>query len=382
MLTVILCAAGSGTRAGLPAGENKILAEWNGMPVLCYSLSAFEPIADEILIPCRREDEKRIRGLLSPYPSARTLMGGATRAESVLRALQEAKGDRVLIHDAARPFVTPEVIRRCIIGLNTYGTAVCAVPAVDTVVRVGKDGSLGHFPRKEMWSVQTPQAYLTERLLSAYEQAIDDGRLEEFTDESGLYAAYDFPPHLVEGDRRNVKLTYAEDLTPGERIGFGVDTHAFAHQQEIDRGIARLNLNYIPLCGVAVPSDRGLEAHSDGDVPVHALMDALLTAIGEGDIGHLFPDTDPAYKGANSMELLARVVKRVHDGGFRVKNASVTILCERPRLAPYIKEMRENLQAALDCESVGVAAGTNEKLGYIGEGRGITAYAAVLLSHA
>lgn len=376
MVSIVICAAGSGTRAGLP--ENKIFRELNGLPVLSYSLSAFAPYADETLVACREEDEARVLPLLSPYGNARTVRGGKTRAESVLFALREAKGDVVLVHDAARPFVTAETIENCLKSVKKYGSGVCAVPATDTVALV-RDGNYASLRRQDAYLIQTPQGFHTEELRRAYETAFAADGCERFTDDSSVYAAYIGEPRLCEGDRSNRKLTFPEDFAPAERVGFGTDTHAFAHRDEFGRGIARLNLNYIRLCGVTVPSDRGLLAHSDGDVAVHALMDALLSAAGERDIGFFFPDDDPRYEGADSMELLARVMETVRAKGLAVKNASVSVLCERPRLSPYIEAMRENLRRALGCETVAVAAGTNEKLGYVGECRGITAYATVLL---
>ncbi len=378
MLTLILCAAGSGKRAGSP--ENKILHDLNGMPVLCHALSAFDGSADEILVPCREEDEKTIVPLLSQYGNTRPVRGGATRAESVFHALKIAKGDIVLIHDAARPFVTRKIVADCISSVETFGSGVCALPATDTAVLAAEGKIGGYVPRDFLFTVQTPQGFRREELLSAYLKAEQDGTLATFTDDSGVYAQYVAPPHLFLGDRCNRKITYPEDLMPAERVGFGVDTHAFAHQDEIDRGIARLNLNHITLCGVVIPSNRALEAHSDGDVAVHALMDALLSAIGERDIGYHFPDADPQYKGIKSMILLGRVMDMVRGKMLKVQNVSISILCELPRLSPYIEEMRKNLSAALGCDNIGIAAGTNEKLGYVGEGRGITCYAMVLLS--
>lgn len=375
MISAIICAAGSGTRANL--GENKILHELNGMPVLCHSISAFTPFADEILIACRKEDETQIQKLISPYPNTKTVIGGKTRTESVFNALQAVHGDIVLIHDAARPFVTPKIIADCIESVQRYGSGVCALPATDTTVLAENDKILSAPARETVYALQTPQGFLTEKLREAYEKARQDAK--EYTDDSGIYSAYIEPASLFLGERSNKKLTYAEDFLPAERVGFGVDTHAFAHQNEIDRGIMRLNLNYITLGGVTIPSNRALEAHSDGDVVIHALMDALLSAANLRDIGFYFPDTDPAYKGISSMTLLAKVINMVHGCGFNVKNVSISILAETPRLSPYIEEMRKNLAAALTCENVAIAAGTNEKLGYIGEGRGITVYAMVLL---
>ncbi len=379
MLSLILCAAGSGNRAGLP--ENKILHELNGLPVLCHSLSVFAPYVGEILVACRREDEEKILPLLSQYENAHTVIGGETRTESVLHALKMATGEAVLVHDAARPFVTREIIENCIISVEKFGSGVCSLPTTDTAV-LAEDGKISsHVPRDKLFTVQTPQGFRREELLRAYERAEADGTLAAFTDDSGIYGTYIAPPHLFLGDKCNKKLTYVQDFAISERVGFGVDTHAFAHQEEIDRGIARLNLNYITLCGVVIPSNRALEAHSDGDVPVHALMDALLSAIGERDIGFHFPDTDPQYEGISSMVLLEKVMVMLRNRGFAVQNVSISILCELPRLSPYIEGMRENLRRALGCENVAIAAGTNEKLGYIGEGRGITAYTMVLLGH-
>lgn len=367
MISVILCAAGSGSRAGFP--ENKVLRELNGLPVLSYSLSAFGE-ADEILIPCRKEDEARIGALLSPFPQARTVRGGETREESVWNALQEVKGDIVLIHDAARPFVTRETVRACIESVQKYGSGVCSLPATDTTV-LAKDGAVAAVPPRGMvFTVQTPQGFLSGELKHAFALAEREGKLSSFTDESSLYAAYIAPPHLFEGDRRNKKLTYPEDFAPCERAGFGIDTHAFGKEQ-----------GYIVLAGVKIPSESGLIAHSDGDVLVHAVMDALLSAAGLFDIGHYFPDTDARFAGADSMELLREVMRLVKEQGLAPANVSVSVLAERPRLAPYIETMREALAMALGISpsAVGIAAGTNEKLGYVGEGKGITVYAMVLL---
>ncbi len=379
MVSLILCAAGCGTRAEQP--ENKILTDLNGLPVLCHSLSAFAPYADEIVVACREEDEGKILPLLGQYGNARAVRGGKTRSESVYNALTAVHGEIVLIHDAARPFVTPEIIKNCIICAEKYGSGVCSLPTSDTVVMAAENIVGSYFRREDVFTLQTPQGYLTEKLRFAYKKAAAADKLATFTDDSGVYGAYVAPPHLFRGDACNKKLTYPQDFCFAESVGFGVDTHAFAHQDEIDRGIARLNLSYITLCGTVIPSNRALEAHSDGDVAVHALMDALLSAVGERDIGFHFPDTDPQYEGISSMVLLEKVMVMVRNRGFSVKNASISILCELPRLAPYIEAMRTNLRRALGCENVAVAAGTNEKLGYIGEGRGITAYAMVLLGH-
>lgn len=380
MISVILCAAGSGSRAELPG--NKIFFELNGLSVLAHALSAFAPFADELVVACREEDEPKIQTLLSPYPAARTVRGGVTRAESVYRALKTVTADMVLVHDAARPFVTPKVIQDCIDCVRAYGSGICALPATDTTVFAKDMREMGvRMNRSDLYTVQTPQGFYTQELRAAYAHAAAENRLGEYTDDSMLYNEHTGKqPRLFLGDPVNRKLTYPADFAPAERVGFGADTHAFAHLDELEHGIARLNLNYIKLGGVVIPSDRALMAHSDGDVVCHALMDALLTAIGERDIGYHFPDTDPAFEGADSMQLLARVLDMVWGKKLSVKNVSISILAEHPRLSPYIPAMRNKLAAALRCEDVGIAAGTNEKLGYVGEGKGITVYAMALLT--
>ena len=376
MISVILCAAGNGSRAGF--SDNKILHELNGLPVLCYSLSAFAPFADEMLIACRKEDEERIQPLLSPYPTARTVLGGETRTESVYSALKQTAGEIVLIHDAARPFVTRKIIEDCIESVKQYGSGICALPSTDTVVLCENSEIRTHPARKACYTVQTPQGFYTEKLLTAYQKAFAENR-SDFTDDSGIYGEFCDPCRIFIGERSNTKLTFAEDFAPAQRVGFGVDTHAFFIPEDFHKGIMRLNLNYIVLGGVVIPSKFSLIAHSDGDVLVHALMDALLSAIGKRDIGYYFPDTDPKYKGISSMKLLDEVMKMVHGCGFSVKNASISVLAETPRLSPYIDEMKKKLSSALACENVAIAAGTNEKLGYVGEEKGITVYATVLL---
>lgn len=369
MISVILCAAGRGERAGF--SENKVLREYNGLPVLCYSLAAFAPYADELLVTCAPGDAVRIAALLVPYPQARAVAGGETRSDSVYNALREARGEIVLIHDAARPFVSEAVIKNCIACVGTYGSAVCALPLSDTIAETD-DGNIVNVPPREAYAaVQTPQAFYRGKLLGAFERARADGRI--FTDESGVYAAYAEPPRLFPGERTNRKLTYPEDFSPAERVGFGVDTHAFAESGD-----------HIVLCGVRIPSARALRAHSDGDVAVHALMDALLSAAGLRDIGYYFPDTDARFAGADSMELMRQVVGMLRDAGLCAKNVSISIVAERPRMAPYIRDMQRGIAHALDIaeHAVGIAAGTNERLGYVGEGKGITCYATVLLQTA
>ncbi len=372
MITAIICAAGKGARAGF--SQNKLLREYEGLPVLARTLSAFAQCAQigEILVTASEEDERAISALLSPYPHAQTVRGGNTRTESVYNALKRARGESVLVHDGARPFVTQKIIADCIDGVASYGSAVCALPATDTTV-LCENGRIQEVPARAcVYTVQTPQGFRTDELLSAYERAFCDGRQDEFTDESGVYAAYVCPPHIFLGDRSNRKLTFAEDFSPQGRVGFGVDTHAFGAP-----------LNFVTLGGVQIPAKSGLVAHSDGDVLVHALMDALLSAASLRDIGYYFPDTDEKYRGADSVALLREVVSLLRKEGYRASNVSVSILAETPRLSPHIAQMKEIIADALSLplSAVGIAAGTNEKLGYVGEGKGITVFAYVAITN-
>lgn len=372
MITVIIAAAGSGARAGL--AENKIFYELDGLPVICRTLSAFSETegAEEILVACRKEDETRLAPLLRPF-GARAVTGGETRFESVYNALKEAHGEIVLIHDGARPFVTKQAVSACIESVKRYGSGICAVPASDTVA-VAENGAIESVPdRKNVYCLQTPQGFWREELLTAYERARAEHNTA-FTDDSGVYGCYVRPPRLAEGDRNNIKLTYPEDFPPHGRVGFGADTHAFYTS---DEGVPLVG--FITLGGVRVPSDKILKAHSDGDVLVHALMDALLSSAGLRDIGFYFPDTDDRYAGADSTELLKEVLARVRGRGLVPYNVSISVLAETPRLSPYIDKIRQNLASLLELpeERIGVSAGTNEKLGYVGEGKGITVYAYV-----
>ena len=365
----IVCAAGKGERAGF--SKNKLLVPVGGRTVLERTVSAFDfPGIEEILVTASEEDREEISRLFAGFPKVRVVSGGATRTQSVFRALGENRCDIVLVHDGARPFVSRRCIENCIRSVKTFGSGICAVPSVDTVALADENGAIASVPpRNRAYSVQTPQGFFAEELLGAYRKALAGGG--EYTDDSSVYAAFVSPPRLCEGSRDNKKLTYPEDFSDGfARTGIGIDTHAFGKPQD-----------FILLAGVKIPSDSGLIAHSDGDVLVHAVMDAMLSAAGLKDIGHYFPDTDERWSGADSMNLLAEVRRKLLAEGFAVKNLSVAVLAEKPRLAKYIDAMRLSLADALglDPAAVGISAGTNEGLGYVGEGKGITVYADVLL---
>lgn len=381
-VTAIVCAAGKGLRAGFE--KNKLLVDLQGEPVLLKTLSAFDlEEIDEIIVAVSANDKEEIGALCAQIPRTRIVLGGDTRTQTVQNALKEVKTELVLIHDGARPFVTKKQILGCIDSVKKFGSGICCTPVVDTVAQTDGERIRSVPNRESLRAVQTPQGFFTAELLTAYKQAEQNG--ETYTDDSSVYLHYIGAPRLCDGSPDNKKLTYAADFAadrtdshptdrptdrPADRVGFGVDTHAFGKEQK-----------FITLCGVNVPADSGLIAHSDGDVALHALMDALLSAAGLKDIGHYFPDTDERFRGANSMDLLAQVKGLLSGKGYAVKNASIAIQAEKPRLAKYIDEMKKKVAAALsiDENAVGITAGTNEKLGYVGEGKGITVYATSLL---
>ncbi len=366
---VIVCAAGKGLRAGF--SKNKLLMPLSGERVLKKTLSAFDySQVDEIVVTSNADDWEEITSLCAAFPRTKVVLGGETRTQSVYNALKEVRSEIVLVHDGARPFVSRELIDGCIHSVNTVGSGVCAVECRDTIATVEEGKILSVPPRATLRQIQTPQGFFRENLLYAYERAFEQGKTE-YTDDSSVFAAYCGQPRICAGSHDNIKLTFAQDFTASGRCGFGVDTHAFGKPQP-----------YIILAGVKIPSDSGLIAHSDGDVLVHAVMDALLSAAGLRDIGFYFPDNNEKWKNADSMEMLKTVVEMLRERKLAVQNLSVAIQAEKPRLAKYIDEMKCALASVLqiDPNRVGVAAGTNEGLGYVGEGKGITVNAYVLLT--
>ena len=392
---VIICAAGKGLRAGIT--ENKLFAPLNGKTVLENTLSAFDfEKIDEIILTASENDFTKMQEIAKKYSRTQVVLGGETRFHSVHGALQQVKSDIVLIHDGARPFVTRQLIEGCIQSVKEYGSGICAIPCTDTIAVKATTNEIIRIPdRNLLVQIQTPQGFYTKEIVTAYQKALEEGKLydlsytdqnnqtftktvqtktaPQYTDDSSVYCDFIKYPHLCEGSPKNKKLTYAEDFFPSPtRVGFGVDTHAFGKEQD-----------YILLAGVKIPSKSGLIAHSDGDVVTHAVMDALLSAVGLRDIGFYFPDTDETYRNANSMELLQRVHGMLVEKNYKLLNLSITILAEHPKLSPHIDCMKENLAHVLHSHpsQIGITAGTNEGLGYIGEGKGITVHAYALLNH-
>ena len=378
-ISTIICAAGKGERAGFK--KNKLLVPLYGEPALFRTLQKFDiPEIDEVIITSSESDFEAISALASPF-GFKVIKGGESRTQSVKLALEEVTGEIVLIHDGARPFVSKELILKCIESVKIYGSGICALPSTDTVVYSNLGVITQRLDRDSIFSVQTPQGFLTEDIKSAYSLAGE----KTYTDDSTVYCEFIGTPRIVEGEKSNVKLTYKEDfiLSPlplptfsagenGDRnlkVGFGVDTHVFGEGDSVT------------LAGIKIACDRGLIAHSDGDVIIHAVMDALLSAAGLKDIGHYFPDTDERFKGADSGKLLSQVIDILKSEGYTPSNLSVSVQAEKPRLSPHVDDMIKNLSAftGIDKKDIAISAGTCEGLGFVGEGLGITAYAVCLL---
>ena len=374
-VSAIICCAGKGERAGF--GKNKLLCALGDAPALFHTLKKFErDDINQVIVACAKDDFDEVCTLVAPF-GFEVVLGGETRTLTVFNALEKVMGDIVLVCDGARPYVSQKVISDCIDGVIKNGSAVCCTPVTDTTA-VAIDGKIVSVPqRDQLFAVQTPQGFLTKKLKRAYQQAVLSG--ETFTDDASVYLKYVGEPYLFAGECENKKLTYKNDFDLGapaivcngaNRVGFGVDIHAFGKPQ-----------NYVILCGEKIDCDCGLVAHSDGDVCVHALMDALLSACGLDDIGHYFPDTDEKWKGADSMQMLASVAKMVAEKGFECENAVICIQAEKPRIAKHVPAMKANLANVLNLgkNAISVCTGTSEKLGFVGEGKGIKATATVLL---
>lgn len=386
MIAALIAAAGQGTRAA--GGEiPKQYAPIAGVPMLVRAARVFldHPRIETLQIvigpgdgprfaPVAHELERRAS---SGSKVRRAVTGASSRQESVrlgLEALGALAPDWVLIHDAARPFVSPDVIDRVIDALSAHPGAIAAEPVTDTLKRATPSGAIaGTFDRRNLWRAQTPQGFHFAVIRAAHRKAAAAGRA--FTDDASVAEWAGVRVVLVQGSPRNVKITTAEDIAmasrafdpePREtRTGAGFDVHRFGPGDRV------------MLCGVAVPHTHALEGHSDADVGLHALTDALLGAIGGGDIGEHFPPSDPQWKGAPSAIFLAGAVRRVNERGARIVNVDVTLLCEAPRIAPHRTAMREAIARVLgiQIERVGVKATTTEGLGFIGRHEGIAAMA-------
>jgi 2-C-methyl-D-erythritol 4-phosphate cytidylyltransferase/2-C-methyl-D-erythritol 2,4-cyclodiphosphate synthase len=389
---VVIPAAGRGERMG--ASIPKQYLPLAGATVLEHAMRPFlgHPRVVGIVVVVARDDARWPTLECSRHSIVTSAIGGGTRMTSVLSGLDSLQGqaaadDWVLVHDAARPCLLREDIDRLIATLSQDDVGgLLALPVTDTLRREQTNGrGAGTVERDRLWRAQTPQMFRFAPLRAALQAAVQ--RATHVTDEAAAMEAMGASPRLVEGSTRNLKITQGEDLALAEallgrpvrggenvmtRVGIGFDVHAFGPG------------DHVMLGGVRVPHARGIVAHSDGDVILHALCDALLGAAGLGDIGQHFPDTDPKWKGAASRVFLEHVVELLEQKGIRVNNADVTLLAETPRLAPHRAAIVNALADALrvKTEAVNVKATTLERMGFLGRGEGIAAQAIVTVTTA
>jgi 2-C-methyl-D-erythritol 4-phosphate cytidylyltransferase/2-C-methyl-D-erythritol 2,4-cyclodiphosphate synthase len=372
----LLMAAGSGSRFG--TARPKQFALLAGKPVLRHAAEALlrEGGVEALLPVCAPEDASEVAAMLSGLPFLPPVAGGATRQASVragLEALAASPPALVLVHDAARPFVPAGTVAALLAALADQPGAIPAQPVTDTLKRAEAGRISATVPRAGLFRAQTPQAFRFPDLLAAHRAAP-----VEATDDAQLLEAAGLPVALVPGDDRNIKITWPEDLARMEailtppllpRIGTGFDVHRLVAGRPM------------VLCGVTIPGPMGLDGHSDADVGLHALCDAIYGALAEGDIGRWFPPSEAEWKDADSARFLLHAAGRIAARGGVLANADVTLICERPKITPHATAMRERLASllAVPVDRISVKATTTERLGFPGRGEGIAAQAAVCL---
>lgn len=381
-VAALIVAAGRGLRAGGDGPKQYRLI--GGRPVLDHALAPFlaQPAICRIAVVIGAGDEARYAGAVGDIADDRLwppIAGGQTRQDSVrlgLEALAEAGFDgAVLVHDAARPFVTAALIGAAIEAIGTEGiAAIPALPVTDTIKRIDAAGQIAETPpRDRLVSVQTPQAFCFGALLAAHQAAFAAGR-DGFTDDAALMEWAGHPVTTFPGEPANLKLTHPEDFVRAGapagrslvvRVATGYDVHAFTEGDHVWLG------------GVRIAHDRGVLAHSDGDVALHALTDALLGALAEGDIGTHFPPSDPQWKGAASHRFLSFAASRVRQRGGRIDFLDLTIVCEAPKIGPHREAIREAIAAAagIRIDQVAIKATTSERMGFTGRREGLAALA-------
>ncbi len=380
----IIVAGGSSSRMGF----DKLWADLCGRPLLAWSILAFSesPDINQLLVVTSLENQHKTTSLLAELAvEATVVLGGPARRDSVAAGLTEVTDEWVVIHDAARPLVEPGMISRGLAAARETGAAILAVPETSTVKLVRDGIVVATEDRDALWLAQTPQVFRRDLLLKAHRSARGPA-----TDDSILVEALGVPVRVAEGAYANIKVTTPVDLQLAAlllserrrlkasgsyaiigtmRVGIGHDLHPLVSGRPLVLG------------GVQVPHARGLEGHSDGDVLTHAVADALIGAAGAGDLGTWFPDTDEAYRGADSLGLLREIAEKLAQQGWQVGNVDASLVAQRPHLAPYLEEMRGNLASALSVESsaVNVKATSPEYVGSLGREDAIAAYATALI---
>lgn len=381
----LITACGRGNRIQIEEGIPKQYLLLAGVPILRHSILAFlnHPKIDDVICVIHPDDlalyEQAVVGLDLLNP----VFGGNTRQTSVrigLEALKEYNPDKVLIHDAVRPFITKRIINGILEKLETHPAVIPAVVVEDTIKKYGDGKIEWTLERDNLWRAQTPQGFLYSDILSAHNAFKD----LHFTDDAALDEYAGIPVAIIPGSQNNFKITTEEDYDRAKslaasfidkvkeemRSGIGYDVHRFREKKKGED-------KYIHLGGVKIEFDRKIEAHSDGDVVIHAIMDALLGAIGEGDIGEHFPPNDPKWEGIDSKEMLKITNHLVRKKGARIVNIDVTIIAEKPRISKYKGKIKDCLAKVLNIavNRVNVKATTTERLGFLGREEGIAAEA-------
>ena len=382
-IAALIVAAGRGTRVAGEAKRPKQYCSIGGLPMLARTINAFaeHPRVDDVLVVIHPDDRALYASASSRFEGRllASVAGGARRQDSVragLEALVERQPDCVLIHDAARPFADADLIARVIARLETHGGALPCLPVTDTLKRSEAERIVGTVAREGLWRAQTPQGFKFDAILDAHRAAARDQTLE-FTDDASVAEWSGIDVALVEGSEHNRKLTTAEDIKIADemlrteraagtvRVATGYDVHALGPGDAVI------------LCGVSIPHDRTLVGHSDGDVGLHALTDALLGTIADGDIGVHFPPSDERWRGASSDIFLKAAADKISALEGEIVLVDVTLLCESPRIGPYRDPMRTRIAEILkvDIAQVSIKATTNEGLGFVGRNEGIAAMA-------
>ena len=383
-VAAIIPAAGSGTRMELD--HPKQFHFLSGSPILVHTVRKFATAdcIDSIVVVVPADRVDSTKELLSEYDlfdnTVSVLAGGKRRQDSVKCGLDSLSTDVdvVLVHDGARPLVTEEIIVRCVVAAESSGAAIAAVPVKDTLKRADDKGRIVEtVDRETLWQAQTPQGARAALLLAAYKESGG----QDATDEASLLELAGIPVQLIEGSETNIKITRPDDLViaekimqketiPSIRIGHGYDAHQFTDNRDLILG------------GVQVPFARGLAGHSDADVLTHALCDAILGALGAGDLGTHFPDSDQKFKNIYSIKLLESVMTLAHQQDSTLSNVDITVICQKPKLAAFLPEMKQNLAKACSVadNQINIKATTTEKMGFTGRMEGISCHAVVLLS--
>jgi len=386
---LVIPAAGSGQRIG--GDVPKQYQSLAGVPLLQRTLDVFLPIPglQGVIVALHPQDQHFSSLPAARNPLLKTVVGGAERADSVLNALvflsKTARSeDWILVHDAARPLVQAADVMAMLQALSGTEGGIMAVPVSDTIKQVSERTITATRDRSSLWQAQTPQMFRLGALLFALQQAQQQDRV--VTDEASALEAVGVMPQVFAGKRSNLKITVPEDwqlaeallrktsMTTSLRIGHGYDVHRFAEPAPD---------SFVTLGGVKIPHSKKLIAHSDGDVLIHALCDALLGAAALGDIGKHFPDTDNSYKNIDSRVLLRNVAALLQAKQFAIGNVDVTVVAQAPKVLPHVATMRANLASDLgvDIESVNVKATTTEKLGFEGREEGISCHAVAMIVH-